>query len=153
MVRSKKLFGVFELSSNNNREHVQGYIEFTRTVRFAYVSRIFPEAHWKNASGSSLDNYKYCTKQGYFCTLGDFCLERCGKTSASNDNGRKAPVPLVLAGLLNPKLASQVRVSREFSERHMYYDRTLALLKGIERKLSLFYSFKGKNYIHGNIKC
>ena len=85
--------------------------------------------------------------KGIFVLWVTFLFERSGKASASNDNGRKAPVPLVLSGLLNPKLASQVRVSREFSERHMYYERTLALLKGIERKLSLFQSFKGKKII------
>jgi len=42
--------------------HLQGYLEFTRTKRLAFVRRIFENAYWDRARGNSLQNFAYCTK-------------------------------------------------------------------------------------------
>lgn len=51
-----------EIAPQTGTPHLQGYLEFFRTVRLAHVRKIFATAHWEAARGSSLANYEYCTK-------------------------------------------------------------------------------------------
>ena len=51
-----------EFAPETGTPHIQGYLEFFRTVRLAHVRKIFATAHWEAARGSSLVNYHYCIK-------------------------------------------------------------------------------------------
>ena len=46
----------------------------------------------------------------------------------------KASVPLILSGLMDPKLQNQVRVSKEFANRHLYYECALLRLESLKQK-------------------
>ena len=52
--------------------HVQGYMEWKRTMRLAQCKTLIPRAHWEVARASAYDNYKYCSKDGMFATHGDW---------------------------------------------------------------------------------
>jgi len=51
-----------EISPTTGVVHLQGYLEFTRSKRLAFVRRIFNDGHWDRARGTALQNYNYCTK-------------------------------------------------------------------------------------------
>ena len=105
----------YEQGAENGTPHVQGYLELERSYRIAHVKRIYPTAHWEGARRSAQVNFEYCTKSGNFDVIGDFPREQL---AVGGRGKRPASVALVLRGLLNPKTASQVRVSKEYLDRH-----------------------------------
>lgn len=46
--------------------HLQGYIEFDKSVRFSYVKKLFPKAHLEPRTKPREANIKYCKKEGDF---------------------------------------------------------------------------------------
>ena len=51
-----------EVAPTTGTKHHQGYIEFFRSVRLGHVKKIFNTAYWVPAQGTSLQNFRYCTK-------------------------------------------------------------------------------------------
>ena len=124
----------FEVGEQSTR-HIQGYVEFERSVRFQYAKQVLPSAHWEKANSSALINYQYCTKQGNFTVIGDFSREEF-----RIEQQKKAPasISLVIQGLLNSDLAPQVRVSKEYADRHVYYRTTVNYIKNLKQFHKLY---------------
>lgn len=56
-------FYVFQLESGENgTPHYQGYVEFSKPVRFSRLSSYLPRAHWEPRRGTSSDCIRYCSK-------------------------------------------------------------------------------------------
>lgn len=68
--------------------HLQGYVEFKRSVRLGRCREILPGAHWEKARGNAKENYEYCSKDGEFETFGDWenVLARRGNRSDEKEN-------------------------------------------------------------------
>lgn len=62
----------------NNVRHLQGYVEYDRSYRLGHCRKVLASAFWEPASESSLANYRYCTKEGNYFTIGDFSREEAG---------------------------------------------------------------------------
>jgi hypothetical protein len=61
--------------------HIQGYIQFTRNVRFSFLRSALPGCHLFRCNGSHDDNVRYCTKddtrvEGPFASDESFCRSR-----------------------------------------------------------------------------
>lgn len=52
--------------------HLQGFIKFNTTKRFAAVKKINSKAHWECAKGNDKQNLEYCSKQEVFYEFGHF---------------------------------------------------------------------------------
>lgn len=67
--------------------HIQGYIELSSPLRFNAVKALLPRAHLQAARGTSYDNYKYCSKDGKFETVGEWeSIKKSGdKCKGNND--------------------------------------------------------------------
>ena len=128
----------FEVAPETGTHHIQGYVEFGRSVRECHVKRVFPTAWWNVASESSLINYRYCVKEGNFITIGDFSSEERGLEPRKNKSKRPASVSLIINGLLDPQLSPQVRVTKEYSDRYHYYDSISSYVSELALKNSLF---------------
>lgn len=61
-----------EVAPSTGTPHLQGFMEFTKRQSLASVKRIYPSAHWTGAKGTTLQNYRYCIKDGKFKTHGDW---------------------------------------------------------------------------------
>lgn len=138
----KRAIWGFETSAVGTK-HLQGYIEFHRSVRFTFVMKIFPRAFWDPARGSSRQNFNYCSKGGHFDFIGDFSREQSGKTAATTKN-IPMPVPLILRGLLNPVTAAQTKVSKEFSDKFNYYNYAVPFLTDIKERNELYDQWQNK---------
>lgn len=57
--------GVWQLEvGDENTPHIQGYVEFARTRRLAFVrSHVSDEAHWEMRKGTREECVEYCTKE------------------------------------------------------------------------------------------
>ena len=51
-----------EVAPTTGTKHMQGYVEFFRSLRLNSVRKIFNAAFWTPAKGNSLQNFRYCTK-------------------------------------------------------------------------------------------
>lgn len=51
-----------EVAPTTGTKHLQGYVEFVRSFRLNHARKIFDAAFWEPAKGSSLQNFRYCTK-------------------------------------------------------------------------------------------
>ena len=71
----------------------------------------------------------------------------------TDGTNKSLPVPLLLQGLLNPRTAPQVKVSREYFERHSCFDKVSSLLKGIVNNQKLFKSWENKRLYVWQYKC
>lgn len=140
--RIKRAVWGYEVSPGNGTRHIQGYLELQRTFRICHVRKIFSTAHWSVAYGTALKNFQYCTKGGNYDAIGDFSAEEAGLVGG--DTTGCASVPMVISGLLNEKCALQVKVSKEYALRHVYYDKVTPLIKNIIRQNKLFDEWKQK---------
>lgn len=61
-----------EHGSENGTRHLQGFVHYKNAVGFEGFKKLLPRAHIEKSRGSDLCNYKYCTKDGEFETLGEF---------------------------------------------------------------------------------
>lgn len=122
-----------ELAPATGTHHLQGYVEFSRSVRFVHVKRVLPTAHWLAARGTAADNFKYCTKDNNYQMLGDWTKEIEGSNGISSD----ASVGMIVKGLIS-KHAPVVRVSKEYSRKFAYFERTAKMVKQIKMKHQLF---------------
>ena len=107
----------------NGTPHLQGYLELQRSLRRAHVLKILPNAHWEGAKESSLVNYAYCVKGGQFDTIGNFSHEENGVARPQQPTKTSLSVPLVVNGLLHPETNMQIKLSKEYAERHSYFDK------------------------------
>lgn len=44
--------------------HLQGFIHFTKKLRFTQVKKIHNQAHWTKCRGTEIENVAYCSKDG-----------------------------------------------------------------------------------------
>lgn len=58
------IFG-YEIGSENNTPHLQGYLEFIKKSRPMECIKI-KQIHWEKSKGTKEDNIKYCSKDGKF---------------------------------------------------------------------------------------
>ena len=135
----RAIFG-YERGAENGTPHIQGYLELQRSYRLTFVKRIYPAAHWEAARRSAQVNFEYCSKSGNFDLIGDFSREQ----GTSGGIKRPASVSLVLRGLLNPKTAPQVRVSKEYADRHLFFDKAYSYVASLTSAHSLFQEWRHK---------
>lgn len=124
------VFG-YEVAPNTGTPHLQGYLEFNRSYRLCTCRRLLPEARWEKATECSLVNYRYCVKSGNFETYGDWMREINGINGdpiVEKKATRPLSCPMILAGLLNPATSAQIKVSQEYAEKFIYYDRIAQFL-------------------------
>ena len=119
--------------SNSGNVHWQGYIEFVRSYRRVHCLGIFSNAHWEPAQNNAVANYKYCSKNGSFITKGSFAKE-----VACISNNSSPSVGMVLRGLMDRKLRSQVLVSREYSDKMSFFDRAHNRLASTKKHKELY---------------
>lgn len=55
-----------EVGAVAGTRHLQGYVEFWRSVRLAHCRKVLNRARWESARMSSLVNYNYCVKGKYY---------------------------------------------------------------------------------------
>lgn len=132
----------FERSPESGMKHIQGYIEFNRSLRLQYMRTIFVRAFWAPARASAAQNYTYCTKSGTFNTIGDFTRERIGEGGKAK---RPVPASTILRGLLqNRSIQIQVQVSHEYSNKFQYYSYMGPTLRTLRRKHEIFNTWQSK---------
>ena len=68
--------------------------------------------------------------------IGDF--SRFSRETVRNAISRPASVALILRGLLNEKTESQVIASKEYAERHQYFDKARAYIEDVQCSNELF---------------
>jgi len=51
---------------DSNTPHIQGYIEFTKSIRFSTLKKLIPTAHIENRKGSSKQASDYCKKDNKY---------------------------------------------------------------------------------------
>ena len=133
----RAVFG-YERGAEFGTRHIQGYLELDRTYRIAHVKRILPTAHWEGAKRCAAANYDYCTKSGHFEVIGDFSQENLV-------NGKRpASVAIVLRGLLSKKIKPQIVASKEYADRHLYFDKAAAYIEEIQLLNTLFQKWQSK---------
>ena len=49
--------------SESSTPHLQGYVEFKRSMKFGQVRKMLPEAHWEPRVGTAAHCIAYCSKQ------------------------------------------------------------------------------------------
>lgn len=134
------VFG-FEVAPDTGTPHLQGYLEFIRSQRLAVCRRILPNARWERARGCCLTNYRYCTKNGRFGTVGDWTREVNARVPLAENRGvarRPLSGPMIIGGLLNRNTAAQIRVSKEYSEKFVYYDKISQFVEKITLQSTSF---------------
>ena len=62
----------------------------------------------------------------------------------NEDKKRQLSIPLVIKGLLDKRTSNQIKLSREYAERHNYYDKMTAALRNLKMKHELFDQWKSK---------
>ena len=70
--------------------------------------------------------------------IGDFLRENMANVR------RPASVPLILRGLLDSTTKPQVMVSKEYSDRHQYFDKALSYIQGVKLASDLYQKWKVK---------
>ena len=141
--RIKRAVLGYEIAPTTGTRHIQGYIELCRSLRYTHVKRIFSGARWEPAYASSLRNYEYCTKSGHYEVIGDFTNEERGIDIGLN-GPYQASVPMVIAGLLDERCAVQVKVSKEYAEKHVYFEKISAYMRNLKIINNLFEEWKIK---------
>lgn len=136
------VFG-YEVAPGTGTPHLQGYLEFMRSYRISMCNRVLANAHWEKAVQNSLANYRYCIKDGNFVTVGDWSRELSGMAGnvdrvVEQRMVRPLSTPMIIASLLNPKVASQVKVCKEYSDRYNYYDRMSQFIKKTTDHIEFF---------------
>ena len=128
----------FEIGASGT-PHLQGYLELKRSLRLSHVKKIFPSAYWFAANGNSFQNFRYCTKSGNFDLIGDFTKEQLGAE-------QKMPltISLTLKGLLSPVTCSQTKLSKEYADRHHYFDKMVVMIQTLEIENRMFKVWKSK---------
>lgn len=66
----KYIFYGREVAPSTGTKHLQGYMQFPDTVRFAKVHKMFPKCHIEVARGNFTSNENYCKKDGDYTSLG-----------------------------------------------------------------------------------
>lgn len=63
-----------EICPKTKKEHLQGYLQTTKTLRFAAIKKLcnYPGLHLEVMMGSFSQNEKYCSKEGRYTKLGDW---------------------------------------------------------------------------------
>ena len=146
--RIKRFVFGYEIGEATSTPHLQGYLELTRSYRLGYVSRILPRAFWNPARGTALENFVYCTKSGNFATLGDWTKEQSG----SNKNS-VIPVSMMLRGLLDQDLNLQMKTTKEYAEKHSYYNMMVTTMQELHYQHELFAEYKEKKLFPWQFKC
>jgi len=132
----------YEQGEVNGHPHIQGYVEFQRSVRLCNVRKVLSNAHWEGARGSAAQNFEYCTKSGRYDLVGNFSREMNGENTGNAPGPRPASVPHVIAGLLDSELSPQVSVSKEYADRHAFYDKAVNLVSNLKVRNKLFDQWK-----------
>jgi len=143
--RVKRAILGYERGEANGRAHIQGYVEFVRSVRLGSVRKVLDHAHWEAARGTASQNFDYCTKSGRYDVIGDFTREMVGDNRGNAPGYQPASVPQVISGLLDPMISPQVCVSKEYSDRHAFYDKAVNIVANIQIRNELFDGWKTKN--------
>lgn len=60
-----------EICPKTNKEHLQGYAQFNKTMTLNQLKTINKEAHWEKQKGTTDENIKYCSKDGKTTILGE----------------------------------------------------------------------------------
>ena len=137
LFKIKRVVWGYETSNQNNTPHIQGYIEFLRSMRFTNCKRILGNAFWDVARSSSLNNYKYCIKEGNFQTIGDFSRRELGQ-----DPNHKIPHSAIIKGLLVSDFVPQIKISSQYAEKYLYFDRVSHFIKELQLQHDLFDQWK-----------
>lgn len=60
----------FEVGSDTETKHIQGYVHFNNRIRFPKLKKLLPRAHIERCKGNPEQNIKYCLKDGEFYEFG-----------------------------------------------------------------------------------
>lgn len=113
-----------ETAPTSGTKHLQGYMEFTKRQSLSSCKRIFYKAHWEVARGSAKENYRYCTKDGEFTTLGDWSnLESKARNSSKVGLSNTTIVRTILlsSGLSLIHSDKYIRSKRSFDDMALQY--------------------------------
>ena len=137
--------------SNTGTPHLQGYLELKRTQRLSHVKKIFPTAHWYGADGNALQNYSYCTKGGKFDVIGDFSKELAEIGCKPNIKGLS--VVTILKGLLDDRTRTQTKLTKEYSEKHHYFDKMATIIACLQQDNELFLEWRSEKLRPWQYEC
>jgi len=137
--RVKRAVLGFERGHRNRTPHLQGYVEFERSMRLFNVRTVLERARWENATGTTQQNVRYCVKEGKFEILGDFSKELFPtRTAAAAANSNYATMNQVIAGLLDPNAAPRVRISKEYSEKQVFYEKASNIMSNLKIRNEMY---------------
>lgn len=59
------VFG-YEICPTTKTPHLQGYVEWGRSVRWSTIQKLNPKIHWENRKGNAQQASNYCKKEGNY---------------------------------------------------------------------------------------
>ena len=134
----------YERGTVNETQHIQGYLEFSRTLRLINVRRIFDTVHWSPSVSNAAINFIYCSKGHTYDVIGDFSREM----TLVSDKAKPASVGMVVEGLLDNNLRVQVQSSKEYSEKANYYDKISSKIYDMKQMITCFETWRHKLLYH-----
>ena len=73
--RIKRMLIGFQCGSESGTRHLQGFVEFNRSIRYSIVRQILHNAFWRPALPSSRANFEYHVKSGDYFVIISFQRE------------------------------------------------------------------------------
>ena len=129
----------YEVAPRTGTHHIQGYLEFNRSQRLNICRTIHPAARWASAKENSSINFRYCCKGGNFEYIGDWSREM-GTYQTMQE--RPLSIPLLIAGLINPLTAAQIKLTKEYADRYMYCEKVASFFNNMKYAIEDFNEFK-----------
>ena len=86
----------------------------------------------------------YIFSDGLYETVGDMSPEQNGMNETAENRKRSPSIPLMLRGLMKDELSLQIKVSKEYAERHSYYDKIVSKLIHRKEQPEKFATWKTK---------
>lgn len=73
--RIKRMIVGFWRGSESGSRHLQGFVQFNRSIRYSVVRQMLPNAYWHPAHQSSRAIFEYYARLGDFFVIGNFQRE------------------------------------------------------------------------------
>lgn len=125
-----------EIAPETGTPHLQGYLEYTRTMRRNTCRQVLERARWGKAVRSARENFAYCIKDGEYDTIGNWVGVERGPQAMGLV--RPPSIPLILAGLCNPETSLQTKACKEYAEKFTYFDKVAKIIKHAQQANSAF---------------